>query len=167
VTEPLVDRAHLGAGVQCQHEPSVRAQRPGERGDRIGQLGGCKVHERVPGEDSAPTVVADRAQQLTQITDLVAHLRMPAPRLGHHLRAEVQTGRVRPGAGQERGDVTWSGADLDHRCTVGELGHPAQQPRLEGQRGELVVELVCVRAGHRGVGRPHLCIPSIRAVGED
>ena len=54
--------------------------------------------------------------------------------------------------------MTWAGADLDHRRTVGQVDHPAQQPRFERQAGELIEELLGVGRGDRGVRRADLVI---------
>jgi hypothetical protein len=66
-----------------------------------------------------------------------------------------------PALGQERGDVTRAGADLDHWRTVGQLDHPAQQPRFEWQAGELIGELLGIGHGDRGVRGPDLLIPRL------
>jgi len=45
VAEPVSDGAYVGAGVEGEHEPAVRAQGSRERGDRARQFGRGEVDE--------------------------------------------------------------------------------------------------------------------------
>jgi hypothetical protein len=92
---------------------------------------------------------------------------VPATGLVHHLRGQVETGRICPGVGEERCDVTRSGANLDHGRAVGQRGHSAQQPRLERHAGELIAELVSVGRRDRGIRRADLRIAGLRAAGKN
>ena len=112
-------------------EPAAGDQRPGERGQGVGQLGRGQVDEGVPREHGGPARAVRRPHQPAQVAHLVVAVREAAPRLLDHARRQVDAGRVGAGVGEVRRHVTRAAAHLDHRAAVGVRGDPVEQPALE------------------------------------
>ena len=116
-----------------ERQPPAGGERPRERAEGVGELGGGQVDERVPREHRRPPAAVGRPHQPAQVADLVGAVREPAPGLLDHPRRQVDARRVRAGAREVGRDVPRPAADLDHRPAVGVRGDPVEQPALERQ----------------------------------
>ena len=133
VAEPLVEVADLGSGVQAEDQPSAGSERADQGRDRVGQLGGRQVDERVPPQDGRPPgLVAGRLSRRRSPTSKVR------PGKRRRASATIAGERSMPVASappSARYAVTCPGPEPT--STTGSSGgvgeHPVQQPALERQ----------------------------------
>ncbi len=101
--------------------------------------GGRTVDEAVERDDAAHTL--RRHRQAGQIGPHEGHLRCVDPRLAQLASRGVRRQHRHAVPGEERGDMSGTGADLEHgRAAAEAVGHPAEERPVE----RLAVELVGV-----------------------
>ncbi len=128
-----------------------------------GELRGCQVDERVPGDDRAPRRGIPRTQQLVEPADREVEVGEVRPRLRDHRRRSVQPVHLHVLVGEEGRDLARSAAQVHHRA-VRHTGDAFQQPDVERLLRQLVEQCFGVGAGCSVVGGQHAGVPGRRAI---